>query len=131
MMNLFMFLAICFVAYFIFRKMNFVEGMTDASNSKDSTSTSSSSSGVAGKAASYAATIKAASVKLQDELLITKYRKDYETSILNLDELINNLMLQTALSIDDKNPYPTITKLSNLNQAKVSLNSVMKYVDSQ
>jgi len=131
MMNLFMFLAICFVAYFIFRKMNFVEGMTDASNNTDSTSTSSSASGVAGKAAAYSATIKAATVKLQDELLITKYRKDYETSILNLDDLINNLMLQTALSIDDKNPYPTITKLSNLNQAKVSLNSVMKYVDSQ
>lgn len=143
LMNLFMVLAICFVAYFLFRKMNYKEGMSfgldktesavkkNTSSSSSSSASSSSTNGIAGDAASYAATTKAATIKLQDTLLISKYSKDYETAILNLDDLINSLMLQTALSIDHSNPYPTITKLATLNQSKDALNSVMKYVDSQ
>ena len=40
-------------------------------------------------------------------------------------------MLKTSLSIDPKHPGETIIKLSKLGQAKVALNSVMKFVDSQ
>jgi len=52
-----------------------LEGLTNGSDNSDSSL--SSSNGEAGTAASYAATIKAQTVKLQDELLISKYRKDY------------------------------------------------------
>jgi hypothetical protein len=131
LMNLFLFIGICFVAYLLFRNFNFSykEGMT--SDPSDNTSSSSSSNGIAGNAAAYGATIKAATIKLQDTFLITKYRSDYENAILNLDDLLNNLMLQTALSADITNPDKAITKLANMNQAKTALNSVMKFVDGK
>jgi hypothetical protein len=131
LMNLFMFLAICFVAYVLFRSFHFnfnlKEGMaTDSEN----TASTSATDGVAGNAAAYAATIKAETVKMQDTFLISKYRKDYENIILNLDDFINNLMLKTALTIDKNTPGPALSKLSEMNQAKAALNSVMKYVDA-
>ena len=97
-----------------------IEGMTDAS-----------ANGVAGNAASYSAALKAATIKMQDTFLISKYRSDYESSILNLDDLINNLMLNTALNVNQSNPGEAIEKLAKMQQAKVALNSVMKFVDSQ
>lgn len=130
LMNLFLFIGICFVLYLLFRNFNFSgirEGMTDASGNIQS----STSNGIAGNAASYGATIKAETIKLQDTFLISKYRSDYETVILNLDDLLNNLMLKTALSIDSNNPGDGIKRLSEMNQAKLALNNVMKFVDKQ
>jgi len=130
LINLFIFVAICFVVYFLFRNFNYSlkEGMTDASSS--TSSGTSGTSGIAGSAASYAAGIKAITIKLQDSLLISKYRSDYETTILNLDDLIDNLMLKETLSIDPNKPGETLGKLSQMNQAKLALNNVMKFIDS-
>ena len=94
-------------------------------------SVESTSNGIAGNAASYSAQIKEATIKLQDTFLISKYRSDYETIILNLDDFINNLMLKSALSFDKENPGASLSKLIELQQAKVALNVVMKFVDSQ
>jgi hypothetical protein len=133
LMNLFLFIAICFIAYILFRHFEYknqygiIEGMTDGSGNV----TQSSTNGIAGNAASYGATIKSANIKMQDMFLISKYRSDYETAILNLDDLLSSLMLQTALTVDTKNPQVTIKQLSDMNQAKVALNSVMKFVDKQ
>lgn len=131
LMNLFLFIGICFVAYLLFKNFDFSykEGMT--SNSTDNAAATSSSNGIAGNAAAYGATIKASNIKLQDTFLITKYRSDYENAILNLDDLLNNLMLQTALNVDINNPEKGITQLANMNQAKTALNSVMKFVDGK
>jgi len=129
LMNLFLFIFICFIVYLLFRGINFSykEGMTtDASGN----TTTSSANGIAGNAAAYAATVKAANIKLQDTFLTSKYRSDYENAILNLDDLINNLMLKTALSVDSNNPADAIKNLADMNQAKVALNSVMKFVDA-
>lgn len=68
---------------------------------------------------------------MQDTFLISKYRSDYETAILNLDDLLSSLMLQTALTVDTKSPQAAIKQLAEMNQAKTALNSVMKYVDKQ
>ena len=130
LMNLFLFIGICFVLYLFFKNFNFSgikEGMTDASGN----SVTPPPNGVAGNAASYGATIKAENIKLQDTFLITKYRTDYETAILNLDDLLNSFMLKTALSIDAKKPADGIKQLAEMNQAKAALNSVMKFVDKQ
>jgi hypothetical protein len=133
LMNLFLFIAICFIAYILFRHFEYknqygiIEGMTDGSGNV----TQSSTNGIAGNAASYGATIKSANIKMQDMFLISKYRSDYETAILNLDDLLSSLMLQTALTVDTKNPQATIKQLSDMNQAKTALNSVMKFVDKQ
>ncbi len=131
--NLFLFIAICFVIYLVFRNFHYnpmlIEGMTDASG--NSVAVTAPANGVAGNAASYSAALKAATIKMQDTLLISKYRSDYESSILNLDDLINNLMLNTALNVNQSNPGDAIEKLAKMQQAKVALNSVMKFVDSQ
>lgn len=130
--NLFLFIAICFVIFILFRSFHYNplrEGMTDPSGNP--ISVSAPENGIAGNAASYAAALKAVTIKSQDTFLISKYRADYESAILNLDDLINNLMLQTALSVNASNPNVAIDQLSKMQQAKVALNSVMKYVDSQ
>jgi hypothetical protein len=123
MTNLLIFMALCFIGYLIFRNISFKEGLTTES-------TTTSKTGVAGDAASYAASIKAASIKQKDTLLVSKYRSDYENVILNLDELIDGIMLNTALNIDVSSPITDLDKLSKLNGAKIALNGVMKYIDS-
>lgn len=130
LMNLFLFIGICLVVYLLFRNFNYntqyslIEGMTDASGA-------TTGNGIAGNAAAFGAQIKAATIKLQDTFLITKYRSDYETVILNLDDFINNLMLKNTLSFDNENPGTSLSKLVELQQAKTALNAVMKFVDSQ
>jgi hypothetical protein len=101
--------------------------MTDASGN----TVTPPPNGVAGNAASYGATIKAANIKAQDTFLISKYRTDYETVILNLDELVDNAMLKVSLSVDATNPGEGLKKLSELNQAKLALNNVMKFIDKK
>ena len=133
LMNLFLFIGISLVIYLLFRNFNYnnqyslIEGMTDASG----TAAAPTGDGIAGNAASYGAQIKAATIKLQDTFLISKYRRDYEAVILNLDDFINNLMLNNALSFDKENPEKSLSKLVQLQEAKAALNSVMKFVDSQ
>jgi hypothetical protein len=133
LINLFLFIGICLVVYLLFRNFNYntqyslIEGMTDASGN----AVIPTGNGIAGNAASYGAQIKAATIKLQDTFLISKYRSDYETVILNLDDLVDNLMLKTVLSIDTNNPGDGIKKLSEMGQVKLALNSVMKFVDKQ
>jgi hypothetical protein len=131
--NLFIFVAICFVVYLVFRSFQYnpmlIEGMTGASGNE--TTTTSSENGIAGNAATYAASLKADTIKALDTLLISKYRGDYESAILNLDDTINVLMLQTALTFDKAEPQNSVEKLSKMQQAKVALNSVMKFVDTQ
>jgi hypothetical protein len=128
--NFLMFLAICFVSYITFSNLNldfkFKEGMT---TSTTTSSTSSSTSGIAGNAAAYAASIKSATIKMQDTFLFNKYHDDYEKVILDLDDLINCLMLNITLNVDTNNPQASLSKLAELNQAKTALNSVMKFVD--
>ena len=132
MLNLLLLIAICFVAYLIFRhfNLNTKEGMTDGSSDSSTTSTSSTNNGVAGGAAAYAANIKLNVIKLQDELLISKYRTDYENVVLNLDDLVSNLMLQTALTIDTTKPAESLGKIQELGQTKIALNGIMKFIDA-
>ena len=121
--NLFIFIGICVVSYLIFVNLQFKEGMTTDSSGN------TVSNGLAGNAAAYAATIKAETIKLQDMLLISKYRKDYENSILNLEDLVSNMMLQTALNVNVANPEQALTKLNALHQSKNALNDIMAFVD--
>jgi len=127
--NLLLFIVICFVIYLVFRNFNYNplrEGMTDASGN----SVSTPANGIAGNAAAYAASLKSATIKSSDTFLISKYRSDYESAILNLDDLISNLMLNTALTVDQSNPITSIEKLGKMQQAKTALNTVMKFLDN-
>lgn len=109
------------------------EGMT---NNDDSTKSNKTlEMGIAGNSNNYAEAIKSQAVKLQDELLVSKYRKDYENAIIHLDDLTGLMMLKVALSMKITNdPKEVATQLNNLNilkQAKDSLNTTMKFLDSQ
>jgi hypothetical protein len=128
-MNMLFFIGVCFVII-LFSKFLYYNPSREGMTTNSSSSTSSSANGIAVNAASYAAAIKALTIKSQDVLLINKYKSDYESVILNLDDLINNLMLNTALSVDTSNPSDSIDKLAKMQQAKVALNSVMKFIDS-
>jgi len=108
-----------------------IEGLTN----NETSTTTTNASGEAGTAASYAAAIKAQVVKLQDELLVAKYRKDYEAAIINLDDYIGYSMLKLSLNFkmkdDIKENIDTIEKLNALKNAKQSLNETMAFLDKQ
>ena len=111
-----------------------IEGLTNGSD--DSVSSSSViTSGEAGTAASYAASIKAQTVKLQDELLISKYRKDYENVIINLDDYIGFLMIKQVLNMKiTDNLQANMISINNINSLKTardSLNTTMNFLDKQ
>jgi hypothetical protein len=103
---------------------NVIEGLTNPDTSED-----------AGSASTYAANIKSQIVKLQDKLLITKYRKDYESAIINLDDYIGYLMIQQVLNMklgnDMKTNIDTINTLNILKNSKESLNATMTFLDKQ
>ena len=63
-------------------------------------------------------------------MLLSKYRTDYENVIMALDDLVDNLMLKTALNLNTSNPQQGLTELVGLNNAKTALNNVMKFIDS-
>jgi len=108
-----------------------LEGLTNGTDDTDS----NPSSGEAGTATSYAAAIKALTVKLQDELLISKYRKDYENVIINLDDLMGYIMLKLVLNLKITDNFTAnmmvIDNINNLKTARDSLNSTMTFLDKQ
>lgn len=88
--------------------------------------------GEAGAAASYSTSIKSTGTHLLDTLLISKYRSDYENVILNMDDYVHALMLDTLLNIDSTNKENVIsglTTINTLNASKDALNNIMKFVD--
>ena len=130
---------VCFFIIYMAIKMfqlqtRVIEGLTNA-DGIISQSDTSSISGEAGTATSYASSIKAQVVKLQDELLITKYRKDYESVIINLDDYIGYMMIKQVLNMkiggDMKTNIETINNLNILKNSKDSLNATMTFLDKQ
>lgn len=130
---------VCFFIIYMALKMfqlqtSVIEGLTNADGTI-SPSTTPSSSGEAGNAASYAAAIKAQVVKLQDELLVAKYRKDYEAAIINLDDYIGYMMIKQTLNMkldeDMKSNIEAFNNLNILKNSKDSLNATMSFLDKQ
>ncbi len=130
-------IVVCFFIIYMTLKMfslqtQVIEGLT---NPDGTTTTSSSLSGEAGNAVSHAASIRSHIIKLQDELLISKYRKDYEAVIINLDDYIGYLMIKLTLNMNIKGDLEsnieTIEKLGILKNSKDSLNATMAFLDKQ
>lgn len=107
---------------------NIVEGLTNNDSSN-------SGLGEAGSASTYAANIKSQVIKLQDELLVSKYRKEYESSIINMDDYVGYLMIKQVLNInlsaDQKTVIESLNNLNVLKNAKDSLNYAMTFLDKQ
>jgi hypothetical protein len=131
---------VCFFIIYIVVKMfhlqaTVVEGLTSSSTTtNDTTTTTDPSNGEAGMASSYAAAIKSKTVKLQDELLISKYRNDYEKVLINLDDYLGYYLLQQILNMKLVNPNDLTNycaKISYIKNAKDSLDTVMTFLDKQ
>ena len=122
-------------AYIIFRRMNYYyqEGFDGSNNDTSSalTSTSSSTNGIAGNSSAYLSQIQSQNTKFSDSFNITNYRTQYENIIMGMDDLVNNLMLQTVLSVNQSNPQQSLIQLGELNNAKTALNNVMKFIDGK
>jgi hypothetical protein len=87
-------------------------------------------SGIAGSAAASTDAIKALTVKMQDTLLIDKYKDDYVNKIIALDDYLDMEMLLTALRISNEQDAELfIRKLGPLKEGKDALNDVMKTLD--
>ena len=130
---------VCFFIIYMATKMfqlqtKVIEGLTNPDGTVTPAATAPSS-GEAGTAASYAAAIKAQVVKLQDELLVAKYRKDYEAAIINLDDYIGFLMIKQSLNMkiggDMKSNIEALNNLNILKTSKDSLNATMTFLDKQ
>jgi hypothetical protein len=127
----------CFFIIYLIIKMfklqkNMVEGLI--SGDTNTTNTTDAISGEGGTSASYGATIKAQVIKLQDKLLISKYRKDYEQIIVNLDDYLGYLMIEQTLNMkmnDVKTNIENLNALNILKNAKDSLNTTMAFLDKQ
>jgi hypothetical protein len=117
-------------------QLSMVEGFVGSSQQNAIATGSSGENGVAGNANQYAGDIKTQVIKMQDTMLISKYRKDYENAIINLDDYVNYMMLQTILNLNTDSSssqaqnLQMLDNLNTLNGAKVSLNVVMKFVDN-
>jgi len=127
------FLFIVFLGYLVYSSLlKGREGLENASPNESA----SSSNGIAGNATTYASAVKQKTVNLNDTLLISKYRKEYETLILNVDDLVNSMMLKTVASIDlgtantPSKMIEGVKMLNELSAAKESLNKVMKFVEN-
>jgi hypothetical protein len=137
--DLFMFGLILVVIYYVFSNLNINnmrEGLTNNDITTSTTTTSATSipsattNGIAGNAASYAASIKNMATLSKDKLLITKYRTDYENTIMSYDDYVNSLMLEILLD-GSTDQMKKLSDIATLNQSKIALNAIMKYVDSQ
>jgi hypothetical protein len=124
-----------FIIYMVVKMFQLQTSVIEGLTNPDGTSVTPPSSGEAGTAPSYAAAIKSQVVKLQDELLVAKYRKDYESAIINLDDYIGYLMIKQSLNMkldgDIKANIEGLNNLSILKTAKDSLNTTMTFLDKQ
>ena len=127
---------VCFFIIYVVVNMFHLQTQVIEGLTADSISDAiAASSGEAGTSSSYAAAIKSQVVKLQDELLVSKYRNDYEAAIINLDDYIGLSMLKMTLNLkmndDIKTNIDVLDKLNILKNAKDSLNSTMAFLDKQ
>jgi hypothetical protein len=124
------------VIYYVFSNLNInnvKEGLTnndETSTTTTATTVTSTQDGIAGNAASYAASIKNMATLSKDKLLISKYRTDYENIVISYDDYVNSLMLERLLD-GSTDQMKKLSDIATLNQSKIALNAIMKYVDTQ
>ena len=126
--NLLLFFAMCLLVYLVFRNHGVIEGLETVGKSVVA---SSNTTGIGGGSADYVTRLTDAVTKKADILLVSKYRTEYEKSIIKADDLIDVLLLEQVLSINTSSPdIATFEKIATLSQAKDGLNKVMKALDS-
>ena len=113
------------LAHFTIKYLNMATDTIEGLENRES----SSNVGMGVEAKDTAGKIKSLSIALTDKLLVPKYKKDYETLIINAEEYINALMLSKVLAAGNED-ISALIQVGQLKQAKDALNDVMKYVDT-
>ena len=106
-----------------------IEGMT--SGSKDSSEESTNSSSVS----TLAQEVLEKGQEIEDNLLIEKYKDDYEDLIINTDTMVSmsqlGMLKQLSNNVDVKKTDELIKKINDIETFKMSLNSMMKSLDKK
>ena len=99
-LNLLLFAIILLGLYFFFRNYDAQVNREGLEN------LNSSDNGIADNSKTYLTIIKDLNMKMKDTLNVSnsEYRKNYEDIILSMDDLVNNIMLKTTLTIDKSKP---------------------------
>ena len=142
-------IVICIVIYLAFRVMNKliptfqesfgdnIEGLTTLSNSSSGSKNNlgTSFNGIAGNAANYAKKLEGHTAKIVDEMLIPKYRNDYEQVLLHLENYNNANLLNKLLNYNLNDPTKSVEEISDIvkhhDNVVQSLNNAMKFLDNQ
>jgi hypothetical protein len=124
-----------FVIYYVVKCLHFQTSIFEGLENNPDT-VAAPTGGVAGSAKDYLAQIKAITVKLDDVLLMDKYKADYEEIVIATDDLIDRLMVKALLSvkIDPARPEMIVQQLqavTMLKNDKDALNSVMTFLNKQ
>lgn len=131
-----------FLIFIAFKSLNLqmkvMEGFAVTTPTTDTkTPTPLNISNAASSVANFSNTLAEHVIKLQDTFLIKQYRKDYENLIINSDEYVSYLTLQTLLNIKPNDTTDSKTAnvklfetINTLSASKATLNSLMKFVDS-
>lgn len=124
-----------FILYLASKSINLQKRVVEGLTNPSTTTTSTGANGQAGSAAAYAASIQAQVTQMNDTLLITQYRSDYENIIINMSDYFNLLILQgfVNLNTSSSNASTNIDAINNINSlysAIQTLNSTMKFIDS-
>ena len=147
-LNILLFIAVFFGAYYIyivfFQKANNIEGMsmesafadeTAAANSatESASSTVNGANGIAGNGPAILQNLKDQTNTIRERLNLTnpEYRKNTEDIILQLDEYLNYLGMQTILTINGNNAKNAINAVTAINNSRAALNSALKFLDKQ
>ena len=109
---------IVFFMYVVLRTMNFEAKLLNNLVGASSSSSSSSSSLIEGftDAPAMAKHIVDATAKIEDELLVSKYRKEYETILIDLEDFTRTSLLQDVLTYSTQ-----ITDTTNNGQTALAL----------
>jgi len=138
-----------FFVYIIARSLmlngRIIEGLTNpidstisttmpTTSTATSTATSTTTQNIASGAANYGSKINVAFSQLKDQMNVPKYRSDYENVIIQLDDYISMLTLQTIMSMDanainDTSASSLIARLNIFSNARTGLDTLMKYID--
>jgi len=129
-----------FFLYIIVKSMmlngKIIEGLTNATSDANTSATTAAvvSQNAGSGAANYASKVNIAYSQLKDQMNIPKYRSDYENVILQLDDYVSMLTLQSIMSMDpnaitDTSANALINRLSMFTNARSGLDNLMKYID--
>ncbi len=123
------------IIYYFGQSMSLNTSIIEGLENKPDESAKPTSGNIAGGTIASIDAIKAETVKIQDTLLIDKYKDDYVKKIIALDDYFDMAMVSVALQMSPGSPNQgnmteILTKsLVGMKTARDALNDVMKTLD--